>query len=91
MILVASPSKPFTFTGKGSVRRHAIIKEYDAEIQVCYDAVENLAEGNTTVLEGLNEGQVLDFVRQVVAGILTQKVSDDDDLFQFGCDRQVQL
>ncbi|CAL1709820.1 unnamed protein product [Somion occarium] len=86
MILVASPSKPFTFTGKGSVRRHAIIKEYDAEIQVCYDAVENLAEGNTTVLEGLNEGQVLDFVRQVVAGILTQKVSDDDDLFQFGCD-----
>lgn len=87
MILVASPSKPFTFTGKGSVRRPAILREYELEIQECYNAIENLDSVETKSLDGLGEQQILDFVRRAVADVLKQTVKDEDDLFQFGCDR----
>ena len=87
MILVASPSKPFTFTGKGSVRRPAILREYEPEIQACYDAVENLENTEVKSLNGLDDNQILEFVRQAVSDVLKQTVGDNDDLFQFGCDR----
>lgn len=87
MILAASPSKPFTFTGKGSVRRPAILREYEPEIQECYNAIENLDSVETKFLDSLEEQQILDFVRRAVADVLKQTVKDEDDLFQFGCDR----
>ena len=87
MILVASPTKPFTFTGKGSVRRPAILREYEPEIQACYDAVENLDNTEVKSLNGLDDNQILEFVRQAVSDVLKQTVGDNDDLFQFGCDR----
>ena len=36
MILVASPDKPFTYTAKNTPRRHAIIEDYDQEINQIY-------------------------------------------------------
>lgn len=87
MIIVASPSKPFTFTGKGSVRRPAILREHEPEIQECYNAIENLDGVETKTLEGFGEEQILDFVRQAVTSVVKQPVNDKDDLFQFGCDR----
>ncbi|KAF9025142.1 alpha/beta-hydrolase [Hymenopellis radicata] len=42
MILVASPSKPFEYTSKGSLRRGAIIELYHDEIEGIYNAATNI-------------------------------------------------
>ncbi|KAK0192594.1 male sterility protein-domain-containing protein [Armillaria mellea] len=41
MILVSSPSKPFTYTTKNTARRLSVIEDYEDEIQALYDTVED--------------------------------------------------
>jgi hypothetical protein len=36
MVLVSRPSKPFSYSGKGTVRKAAVIKEYEPEINALY-------------------------------------------------------
>ncbi|KAF8195302.1 hypothetical protein K438DRAFT_1968611 [Mycena galopus ATCC 62051] len=86
MILVAKPEKPFTYTAKMTVRRQAVIADYDDEITALYDTVEETAALNIPPLVDWNAKSIRDFVRNAILSVLETHVTDDDDIFQYGCD-----
>lgn len=87
MILVASPTKPFTYTAKNTVRRQATINDYAPEIDELYATVdESMQRDITPPLEWTAENSRA-FVREIVGGVLKQPLGDEDDLFLHGCDR----
>lgn len=86
MILVASASKPFAYTAKGTARRQAVINEYDEEIEAMYSS----AESTTLKVEppaSWDETNTKGFIRNVVGTVLKRHVDDGADIFRFGCDR----
>ena len=87
MITVASPLKPFEYTAKNDPRRHAIIKQYEGEINALYDAVEESAQSDLAPPSFWSHESTLDFVRSVVSRVLEHPVADGEDLFHSGCDR----
>jgi hypothetical protein len=89
MIIVASPSKPFSFTAKGTTRRGAIISEYDPEIEAVYKSVEESAQNDIAVPAEWNATTAHEFIGKTVHAVLKQKLKDDDDFFQYGCDRYI--
>lgn len=89
MILVTSPSKPLSFTPKGTPRRKTILDDYDTEINALYDTVENSVEAGGPALTNFAESDVTSFIRETVRGVMKGAVEDSDDLFQHGCDRCV--
>ncbi|KAH8110855.1 acetyl-CoA synthetase-like protein [Phellopilus nigrolimitatus] len=89
MILVASPSKPFALTGKGTLRRQVIIKEYDGEIDAAYKTVDESAQENIAGPEDWTLSHTTEFVRQIVLQTMKKEngaVADDADLFEHGLD-----
>ncbi|KAH8110877.1 acetyl-CoA synthetase-like protein [Phellopilus nigrolimitatus] len=89
MILVASPSKPFALTGKGTLRRQIIIKEYDSEIDAAYKAVDESAQDHIVGPEDWTLSHTTEFVRQIVLQTMKKEngaIADDADLFEHGLD-----
>ncbi|THH19547.1 hypothetical protein EW146_g1644 [Bondarzewia mesenterica] len=86
MIMVALPSKPFVYTAKLTARRQAILKEYEAEIDVLYDTIEESSQSDIAGPAEWSPAETLAFVQQVVAKVLKQPPSEGADLFQHGCD-----
>ncbi|KAJ7655842.1 hypothetical protein DFH06DRAFT_992336 [Mycena polygramma] len=86
MILVSNPMKPFTYTAKNTARRQAIIDDYEDEIAELYNTVEQTTQAGHLRLESWDPLSTLDFVRDVVFNVMPNKVHDDEDLFQHGCD-----
>lgn len=87
MILVASPSRPFTYTAKGSARRQAVIADYAAEIKELYAAVSETIQEEISAPLDWSLPQTLEFIRTTISNVLTATVDDDADIFQHGCDR----
>ena len=90
MITVTSPSKPFTYNAKGTIRRRASIKEYQDEISAAYDAVKESSQENITAPTGWYNGETKRYVREVVQKTMKAKgqgVEDDVYLFEGGLDR----
>ena len=87
MILVSSPSKPFTYTAKGTPRRHAIINEYSPEIDALYATVDESMQADIPPPADWTTEETTTFIRAVVTRALKQSVTDEQDLFQCGCDR----
>ena len=87
MIIAASPSKPFVYTAKMTARRQAILKDYDPEINALYDTVEKTSQVDIPIPTEWTPSQSLDYVRHVLHKVMTQKVADNVDIFQHGCDR----
>ncbi|KAJ7245421.1 hypothetical protein C8J57DRAFT_1082265 [Mycena rebaudengoi] len=86
MILVAKPSKPFTYTAKLTARRQAIIIEYANEITDLYAAVDETTQSSIIQPHVWNATSTVDFVRQLVRSIMNNAVEDEDDVFHHGCD-----
>ncbi|KZT73708.1 acetyl-CoA synthetase-like protein [Daedalea quercina L-15889] len=86
MILVAKPSKPFFWTAKRTVRRGAVIKEYEEEIDALYESVEASSQSTVSPPASWDIASTADFVRRVVTQVMDHTVPDDGDLFQNGCD-----
>lgn len=86
MVLVASSSKPFTYTAKGTARRQAVLKEYADEIEALYSSAESTSP-NIEPPTAWDEEKSKDFIQRVVATVLKRHVDDDADIFRFGCDR----
>lgn len=86
MIIVSSPSKPFVYTAKMTARRQAILKDYDKEINVLYDVVEGTSQVDFPPPSEWTPSQSLDYVRRIVHKVMKQKVADNIDIFQHGCD-----
>lgn len=91
MILVARPSKPFTFTTKKTVRRGAILREYEAEIDALYDAFEESTQSDIVPPSTWEAEDIFAYVSTVVTRVLKKGISDVDDIFEHGCDRYVAL
>lgn len=87
MIVLAIPSKPFTFTGKGSIRKSAVVADYAEQIETAYAAVEAGTLANVDAPATWTKETATDFVRAVVLKVLESKVGDNDDFFQHGADR----
>ena len=97
MILVASASKPLSYTMKKTARRGVILKDYNEEIEAIYRAVEDSSNTNIPIPSGSSSGggwtleESSKFVRDVVHSIMisAESLGDEDDFFGFGCDRWV--
>lgn len=90
MIIIASPGKPFQYTAKGTARRQAVIKDYEAEIDTLYSAVDDTAQTPVSYPDQWTAPIVLQYIREVVRHVLrTDALGDDQDIFQNGCDRYV--
>jgi hypothetical protein len=87
MVLVASPSKPFTYTGKGTPRRQAILNDYRPEIEALYAAVDESAQPQVPLPTNWSNNNALEFVRATVSNVMNKCMEDEDDFFQHGCDR----
>jgi hypothetical protein len=87
MILVSSPNKPFTYTAKGTPRRHAIIEHYALEINALYATIEKSTQADIPPPLSWELDETTDFVRAVVNRVLDSPVENSQDLFQYGCDR----
>lgn len=87
MILAARPNKPFTFTEKHNVRRGAVLKDYEEEINALYAAVDASMQVNIPYPTQWRVYEATEFARSCVHEIMGCKLSDDDDIFQHGCDR----
>jgi len=87
MIIVASLTKPFMYTAKMTARRQAILKDYDEEINILYDVVEQTSQVDIPLPVEWTQSQSSEYVRRVVHKVMAQKVADGVDIFQHGCDR----
>ena len=87
MILVTSPSKPFTYTVKGSPRRSFILEDYHEEIEALYKEVETSSQSEFTPPSVWDNEDTLAFVRTVVENTLRRPIPDDADIFRNGGDR----
>ncbi|KAK0231808.1 NRPS-like enzyme [Armillaria nabsnona] len=88
MIIVAHPSKPFTFTAKGTPRRRAILTAYSKEIDAAYEAVDNISVSNIPAPQKWNIDEITEWIRRVVHSLLRTdaQISDTQDLFVVGVD-----
>lgn len=87
MIIVASQDKPFTFTGKGTLRRIPILQDYENEINTLYDTQEHHASSATfNVPAEWTSNSCTKFVETIVHSLFPG-VTLDDDLFDKGADR----
>ncbi|THH29826.1 hypothetical protein EUX98_g4377 [Antrodiella citrinella] len=87
MILVARPSKPFSYTAKNTPRRQAIINEYEPEINELYEGPEKSGDSSFPVVsQQWNEDETVQFIRGAIMSAIDKTVGDDDDIFQYGCD-----
>ena len=89
MILVSSPKKPFVLTAKLTVRRQAVIADYEPEIDALYDRVAETAQAVKQFPNEWTEQTSLEFARNLIGSVLKVRVKDDDDIFQHSCDRSV--
>ena len=87
MIIITKSEKPFTFTGKGSIRRSAVIKDYEEEIEELYKAAEGAAMlAHVEPPTEWTKENVNTFVRDVITGVMENKIGDNDDIFEAGGD-----
>ena len=87
MIIVTDPAKPFTYTAKNTLRRQAIVAEYEPEIEALYAAVDETTQADLAPPTSWDVASATEFVKSVVTKVLKQSVNDSDDIFQQGCDR----
>lgn len=88
MILAESPSKPFEYTAKRTLRRAAMISLYEPEINAAYEAFEGVAN-KTQVPDSKNAetssfDETLCFVRETVRTSVSVQIRDDEDIFRVG-------
>ncbi|THV01944.1 acetyl-CoA synthetase-like protein, partial [Dendrothele bispora CBS 962.96] len=87
MILVASPSKHFTYTAKNTPRNNAIIKKYAPEIEAIYNSLEESTQSSIPVPAQWDLESSTEFVRAVVKKVLAiEDIGDEEDVFQRGGD-----
>ena len=87
MIMVASPSKPFTYNIKGYPKRTIILRDYHDDIEALYAQVEQTAQSDVSGPQTWDVENTRAFVRTVVQRVVQRSLSDDADFFRNGCDR----
>lgn len=72
-------------------RRQAILDDYSEEITAIYKTVEESTQANIPPPLEWDDISTKEFVRTVVFQVLSHSISEDEDLFQHGCDRRVEF
>ncbi|PYH43451.1 NRPS-like enzyme [Aspergillus saccharolyticus JOP 1030-1] len=87
-IRLASPSKPFKVTPKGTTQRRAVNHDYAEEIDAIYAAAAAAAAAGVPPLpETLDRAHLCEYVRTLVADILGRAdLADDEDFYGAGLD-----
>ncbi|GJJ06383.1 hypothetical protein Clacol_000574 [Clathrus columnatus] len=94
MIILSKPSKPFLVTGKGTLRKGAIIKDYSQDIDELYRTIEETSHSEVPIPDchanggGLSLESALQYVQAVIEKIMSLPAGAgvDSDLFDLGCD-----
>ncbi len=89
MIIVTHPSKPFTFTAKGTPRRQAILTAYSKEIDTAYEAVDKTFVSNIPAPQKWIIDDITGWIRRIVQSLLRTdaQISDTQNFFAVGVDR----
>ncbi|KAJ6555930.1 hypothetical protein B0H19DRAFT_1210704 [Mycena capillaripes] len=74
--------KEFTYTAKMTVRREAVIAEYEEEVEILYNMVDESTTLNIPPLANWRADSVRNFVRTAIFRVLNTRVGDEDDIFQ---------
>ncbi|KAF7350260.1 NRPS-like enzyme [Mycena venus] len=94
MIIFFNPSNPFHVTSKGTPQRFSILKDHAQEIEDAYDAFDETTSSSFPFSGTVSRGDIsindaLEIVRAHVHAHVNSNVSDDEDMFEAGADRQV--
>ncbi|OJD14718.1 hypothetical protein AJ78_04973 [Emergomyces pasteurianus Ep9510] len=82
---LASPSKPFKTTPKGTVQRRLVMEDYSNEIHALYSRSEN--ETIITIPQDATAQEIVVHVKGVVSNLLpSQEIGDHSDIFSLGLD-----
>lgn len=87
MVLVEKPNKPLTYTAKNTVRRQAVIDDYEQEIDRLYSAVSETTQADILPPVQWDIQATQGFVRTVITKVMKKDIADDDNILQHGCDR----
>ncbi|KAJ6574353.1 hypothetical protein B0H19DRAFT_1371452 [Mycena capillaripes] len=87
MIVLATPSRPFQVTAKGTPRRRAILEDYAQDIDAVYVAFNRAAAQAGPQVHGkISVNDALEIVRGQVHTNLRPCISDNENLFDAGAD-----
>jgi hypothetical protein len=88
MIVLATPSRPFQVTAKGTPRRQAILEDYAQDIDAAYVAFNRVpARADPQVHGSISVNDALEIVRGQVHTHVQPSISDNENLFDAGMDR----
>ena len=82
MIIVASSSKPFTYSAKGFPRRTPVLRDYEDEIGALYAAVEQSSLVDVPSPPSWNRDGIKAFVITIVERVLGRSLPEDADMFR---------
>jgi nucleoside-diphosphate-sugar epimerase/aryl carrier-like protein len=88
MVTLATPTKPFKRSPKGSVMRKATYQLYEDEIKLLYDKTTPM-NGITNNVELHNSQQIRNIIRKAVHSVLRARmegITDDTNIFTLGVD-----
>ncbi|KAK0200585.1 NRPS-like enzyme [Desarmillaria ectypa] len=86
MIIVANPAKPLELTAKGTLRRNAVLKAYEQEIESLYKTVDEVSQTDVVIPQLWTLKNVMIMVRDIVTAVFDRKIGDADDIFLVGGD-----
>ncbi|KAJ7189320.1 hypothetical protein GGX14DRAFT_485207 [Mycena pura] len=87
MIVLATPSRPFQVTAKGTPRRQAILEDYAEDIDAAYVAFNRVpAPAGPRVHGSISINDAVEIVRGQVHANIRPSISDNDNLFDAGAD-----
>lgn len=88
MVVLATPSRPFQVTAKGTPRRQAILDDYAQDIDAAYVAFNRVpAPASPQVHGSISINDALEIVRGQVHTNVQPCISDNENLFDAGADR----
>ncbi|KAK0472519.1 NRPS-like enzyme [Armillaria novae-zelandiae] len=86
MVIIANPAKPFEFTVKGTLRRKAVLKAYEEEIEALYKNVDEVSHADVVIPQLWTLKNVTIMVRDIVTAVFERKIGDAEDIFLAGGD-----
>jgi hypothetical protein len=87
LILLASPAKPFSLSGKGAPQRTVVIEQYSQEIDEVYEALEENSSLDIHLPDSWDKRDIRRFVDELLSTTLDVTVGSKDDIFHAGCSR----
>ncbi|KAI0397506.1 acetyl-CoA synthetase-like protein [Xylariaceae sp. FL0594] len=86
-MMLTVEGKPFLRTDKGTVRRTAMLRAYEKEIDAFYEELEaQEAKALTSDMDVSSPTTIADSLREIINVLLKKELNDDDNLFTAGFD-----